>query len=408
MNDFQETADRVEIEALRGEFTDAAMMRDRARLAGLFTPDGVLRMPNVPVELVGREEIRSGGERLQSQWDFFVQNSHPGVIRIDGDTATGRTYMQEIARLLDGRSGQNFAIYHDTYRRTPEGWKFAERVYEVRYADTTPLPGSAPGPDTRAHDSGGTGDADRAHDSDRAHGSGRADRAGDIGRADRAGDSGRAPGAGEAGAPVTRGADDFARPASAERLDRAVAALRANGFTAELLDDAAAARARVRDLIPEGASVFTGASETLRLSGIAEDIEAGDRCLAVRPRVLTMDRATEADEIRRLAATPDVFVASVAAVTETGSLVIASATGSQLPASAGGAAKAIWVVGAQKVVPDLSSALRRVEEHALPLETARALAAYGQPSAVGRLLVLNAEPQPGRGTVLLLREAIGF
>src|SRR5262249_51854324 len=122
MNDFQEIADRVEIEALRGEFTDAAMMRDRARLAALFTPDGVLRMPNVPVELIGRKEIRTGGERLQSQWDFFVQNSHPGTIRIDGDTATGRTYIQEIARLLDGRSGLNFAIYHDSYRRTPEGW----------------------------------------------------------------------------------------------------------------------------------------------------------------------------------------------------------------------------------------------------------------------------------------------
>ena len=121
MSDFQAIADRVEIEALRGEFTDAAMMRNRARLAELFTPDGVLRMPNIPIELVGREEIRTGRERLQAQWDFFVQNSHPGTIRIDGDTASGRTYMQELARMLDGRSGQNFAIYHDSYRRTPEG-----------------------------------------------------------------------------------------------------------------------------------------------------------------------------------------------------------------------------------------------------------------------------------------------
>ncbi|HXL88303.1 MAG TPA: hypothetical protein VN969_04855 [Streptosporangiaceae bacterium] len=48
MTDFQAIADRVEIEALRGEFTDAAMMRDRARMASLFTEDGALRMPNVP------------------------------------------------------------------------------------------------------------------------------------------------------------------------------------------------------------------------------------------------------------------------------------------------------------------------------------------------------------------------
>jgi hypothetical protein len=95
-------------------------------------------------------------------------------------------------------------------------------------------------------------------------------------------------------------------------------------------------------------------------------------------------------------------------VTETGSLVIASASGSQLPGYAGGALRAIWVVGAQKVVPDLATALRRVEEHCLPLESDRAMTAYGVPSAVNRLLVLNAETEPGRGTVLLLREAIGF
>src|SRR4051794_6700496 len=101
MTDFQAIADRVEIEALRGEFTDAAMMRDRARMAALFTPDAVLRMPNVPIELVGREEIRAGGERLQARWDFFVQNTHPGTIQLDGDTATGRAYIQEIVRTLD-------------------------------------------------------------------------------------------------------------------------------------------------------------------------------------------------------------------------------------------------------------------------------------------------------------------
>ena len=144
MGDFQAIADRVEIEALRGEFTDAAMMRDRLRLASLFTPDGALRMPNIPAELVGREEIRVGGERLQAQWEFFVQTTHPGVIELDGDAATGRAYIQELARTLDGRQGLNYAVYHDRYRRTDEGWKFSERVYEVRYLDTTPLAGAAP------------------------------------------------------------------------------------------------------------------------------------------------------------------------------------------------------------------------------------------------------------------------
>ncbi|MEU8929150.1 LUD domain-containing protein [Streptomyces sp. NPDC048409] len=200
----------------------------------------------------------------------------------------------------------------------------------------------------------------------------------------------------------------FTDPASAERLGVAADALAAHGFAVEIVDDAAAARSRVRELIPEGASVLTAASETLRLSGIDDDVNTGGRYRAVRPRVLAMDRTTDADEIRRLAACPDVIVGSVAAVTETGSLVVASGSGSQLPGYAGGAGRAIWVVGAQKLVPDLDTALRRVHEHCLPLETARTLRAYGRPSAVNRLLVLNGEHVAGRGSVLLLREAIGY
>ncbi|XVU30202.1 nuclear transport factor 2 family protein [Actinoplanes sp. CA-054009] len=147
MTDFQAIADRVLIEALRGEFTDCAMTRDYDRLATLFTEDGALRMPNIPAELTGREQIRAFGRRVPSLVDFLVQNSHPGHLHLDGDTATGRTYMQEIGRSRDGRAELNWAIYHDRYRRTAGGWKFTERVYEVRYHDTTPLTGTAPAVD---------------------------------------------------------------------------------------------------------------------------------------------------------------------------------------------------------------------------------------------------------------------
>jgi ketosteroid isomerase-like protein len=143
MSDYQSIVDRFEIEALRSEFTDTVMMRDPDRLASLFTEDGVWRIPHL-AEFVGREQIRAGSKRLQSQWDYFIQTTHPGIIQLEGDTAVGRAYIFELARLLDGRSGLNYAVYHDRYLRTEVGWKFAERVYEVRYLDTTPLSGSAP------------------------------------------------------------------------------------------------------------------------------------------------------------------------------------------------------------------------------------------------------------------------
>ncbi len=200
----------------------------------------------------------------------------------------------------------------------------------------------------------------------------------------------------------------FGSPALEENLQRAASSLRAHGFLVEILDNVGAARTRINELIPEGANVFTAASETLRLSGIDKDLNGSGRYNALKPQLLAMDRVKEADQFRRMISCPDVIVGSVAALTETGSLVIASGSGSQLPGYAGGASHAIWIVGAQKLVRDLEEALRRVEEYCLPLESARTEQAYGRPSAINRLLILHAEPIPGRGTVLLLREEVGF
>jgi ketosteroid isomerase-like protein len=144
MSNLQAIADRFEIEALRGEFTDAGTMRDYDRFASLFTQDGVWRIPDANIEFASREEIRAGIERLQGFWDYFVQTVHPGTIQLEGGTAVGRAYVSEFGRMRDGSSHLNYSVYHDRYQRTSDGWKFAERVYEVRYLDTTPLAGSAP------------------------------------------------------------------------------------------------------------------------------------------------------------------------------------------------------------------------------------------------------------------------
>ena len=117
----------------------------------------------------------------------------------------------------------------------------------------------------------------------------------------------------------------FATAATAERIERTASALRTHGFIVEILDDIAAVRARISDLLPPNAAVFTAASETLRLAGIEDDINASEHYTAVKPRVHALDRITHGAEIRRLTATPDVVVGSVSAVTEAGTLVADSA-----------------------------------------------------------------------------------
>ena len=200
----------------------------------------------------------------------------------------------------------------------------------------------------------------------------------------------------------------FSIPADAEALRRAGAALEANGITVLHATDAADARRIVLALIPEGSQVHHGASQSLELSGIADELEKSGRYEPLRPQIFSMDRATQGNEIRRISAAPDVMLGSVHALTATGALVTASMSGSQLGPYASGAGRVILVVGKQKLVSDIGEALDRIDEYAYPLEDARAQAAYGIRSAVNKVLIINREITPGRITVVLVDEVLGF
>ena len=208
--------------------------------------------------------------------------------------------------------------------------------------------------------------------------------------------------------PLSQTEAQWADVASESEIQSAAGALREHGFDVQVVDDEAAAREAVFALIPDGSEVHQGSSATLDQIGVTAEVNNSGRYSALRPRVFSMDRATQADEIRKLMAAPEYMLGSVHAVTQTGSLVTASMSGSQLGPYASGAGKVILVAGTNKIVSDLDEAFRRVEEHSLPLEDARAREAYGVSSSINKLLVVNAEITPGRTTVILVRESLGF
>jgi bisphosphoglycerate-independent phosphoglycerate mutase (AlkP superfamily) len=192
------------------------------------------------------------------------------------------------------------------------------------------------------------------------------------------------------------------------RVRRAAAALEANGISVLRAANAAEAKEIVLGLIADGSEVHHGASMSLDVAGITDEIDKSGRYESLRPRIFSMDRQTRADEIRRLSAAPEVMLGSVHAVTETGSLLAASMGGSQLGPYVSGAGRVILLVGTQKIVPDLEEGLRRIEEYAFPLEDARAQAAYGIHSAVNKVLIINREIVPDRITVVFVDEVLGF
>ncbi len=190
-------------------------------------------------------------------------------------------------------------------------------------------------------------------------------------------------------------------------LTATVVALEEHGFSVEVVDDLDAARAAVVARIPRGSSVMTNTSVTLQETGLEDAINNGGPYEAARQKMLALDFATQAQEMKAIGGQPDYALGSVHAVTRDGALVIASASGSQLASYAWGAANVIFVVGAQKLVPTLEAAHERIYQHSLKLEDARAYAVYGQNSRVGKILEIHQE-NPGRIHVVLIRQPVGF
>jgi acyl-CoA hydrolase len=191
-------------------------------------------------------------------------------------------------------------------------------------------------------------------------------------------------------------------------LQATVVALEEHGFSVEVVGDLDAARQAVLARIPEGSSVMTNTSVTLTETGIADAInDSGGRWESARNKMFALDFATQAQQMKAIGGQPDYALGSVHAVTRDGTLVIASASGSQLASYAWGAASVVFVVGAQKVVPDLAAAHQRIYQHSLRLEDARAQAAYGQHSYVGKVLEIHQE-LPGRIHVVLVRQPLGY
>lgn len=208
-------------------------------------------------------------------------------------------------------------------------------------------------------------------------------------------------------ASIERPSLDFGAPASDEVIERTAQALRARGYEVRIAEDREQAREAVLSLIPAGSEVNQASSRTVDELGIGEALVEREEFTALRPRLWSMDRESQAREIRQIGAGPDVAVGSVHAVTEDGVLLAGSMSGSNVGMYAGGAGKVVLVIGSQKIVPDLEAAWRRLEEHVVPLEDERALQAYGVHTALNKVLLMNGD-LPGRTAVVLVKDTIGF
>ncbi len=213
-------------------------------------------------------------------------------------------------------------------------------------------------------------------------------------------------------APVVHpNADKWSSLPSEVVLQRTIESLKARGVDAHLVFSKEDALKLILKLIPDGAEISSGASASLDEVGLLHLLKSGSH----HWKNLKDQIAAEKDPVQRRAlqvkaTMAEFFLGSVHAVAETGEIVVASASGSQIPAYSYNSKNVIWVVGAQKIVPNLEQAIQRVREYSLPMESA-SMRKLGYPgSMIGKMLIFEKESSssPRKLTMILVNEKVGI
>ena len=194
-------------------------------------------------------------------------------------------------------------------------------------------------------------------------------------------------------------------------IAKTITALKARGIEGVFVNNRAEALEKAKSLIPQGASVMNGSSRTLEEIGFVEYLKGGPHGWKnLHEEIFAEKDPVKQAVLRKQAVLSDFYLGSVHAAAETGELVIASNSGSQLPHIVFTSPNLIFVVGTQKITPDLDSALKRVREYVLPLEDAHMKSLGAPGSAISKLVIFEREPTflKRKVIVIFVNEKLGF
>ncbi len=202
---------------------------------------------------------------------------------------------------------------------------------------------------------------------------------------------------------------DWNRIPDEATIQKTIRGLEERNFNPEIISDRNAAFNRLKELIPDGADVMTGSSTTLDEIGFIKLLTSKSHPWRNwKDRILSITETDKQLALRRQSTTATYFLGSVQAITEGGIVVGTDATGSRQGGYVFSATNVIWVAGVNKIVGDITDALRRIREHCVPLEDARMKSTGALGTFIGKLVIYEREAFAGRIRTILVREKLGF
>jgi L-lactate utilization protein LutC len=199
--------------------------------------------------------------------------------------------------------------------------------------------------------------------------------------------------------------------ADKKSLDKTILSLSGKGYKVFNTQSSSEALEKIKEIIPEGSVLMNGSSTTLNQIGFSDLLKDNNHKWNNLHEAIVSETDTEKQSILRKEATlSEYYIGSVHAITEDGEMVIASNTGSQLPNIVFSSTNLVFIIGTQKIVNNLSSAMERLENHVKALEDERSKVAYGVPTSVNKILIFKGEnPYMGRTvSIILVNELLGY
>jgi hypothetical protein len=201
----------------------------------------------------------------------------------------------------------------------------------------------------------------------------------------------------------------WSRMPTEKELAETVDNLSSHGIKVVVVDNAAEALEKLKSLIPAGSEVMNGSSTTLNEIGYMDYLKSGKHGWKnLHLSILAEKDPQKQGDLRRKSVTSEYFIASVNAIAKTGELAACDASGSRVGAFPMAAKNLVLVSGANKIVPDVSAALERIRQYVFPIENVRATKVYGRGSMMGKFVILAHEMMPGRTTLILVKERLGY
>ena len=204
---------------------------------------------------------------------------------------------------------------------------------------------------------------------------------------------------------------NFDQLADQSSLDKTTSNLKTKGYHIVVVDTGDQALKKIKKLIPSGASIMNGSSVTLEQIGFVDLLKSDSHGWNdLHAQITAENDAGKRAQLRRQSILSDYYLGSVHALVESGEFIIASNTGSQLPHIVSTSPNLIFVVSTKKIVPDLDSAFKRLEQHVVPLEDQHMQDLYKIHTAKNKVLVFHGESPMTKRQIhfILVKQNLGF